>query len=50
MIYLTLVTTNGNDGNLSLQKGQIFETFEEVEKYLMQYCEQKDFTGMKLKC
>ncbi|CAB4476851.1 unnamed protein product [Rhizophagus irregularis] len=36
-----------NDGNLSLQKGQTFETFEEVEKYLKQYCEQKGFEYRK---
>ncbi|CAB5377369.1 unnamed protein product [Rhizophagus irregularis] len=36
-----------NDGNLSLQKGQTFETFEEVEKYLKQYCEQKGFEYCK---
>ncbi|CAG8679362.1 15592_t:CDS:1 [Funneliformis caledonium] len=36
-----------NDTNLSLQKGQTFETFEEVEKYLMQYCEQKGFKYRK---
>src|ERR1051325_10974671 len=36
-------TSEENDVNFSLQKGQIFETFEEVEKYLMQYCEQKGF-------
>ncbi|GBC03827.1 hypothetical protein RclHR1_05350001 [Rhizophagus clarus] len=36
-----------NDGNLSLQKGQIFETFEEVERYLTNYCEQKSFEYRK---
>ncbi|RGB43656.1 hypothetical protein C1646_661384 [Rhizophagus diaphanus] len=36
-----------NDGNLSLQKGQTFETFKEVEKYLKQYCEQKGFEYRK---
>src|SRR5256885_8718894 len=37
-----------NDSNfLSLQKGQTFEIFEEVEKYLMQYCEQKGFEYRK---
>lgn len=36
-----------NDANLSLQKGQTFETFEEVEKYLMQYCEQNGFEYRK---
>ncbi|CAB4393698.1 unnamed protein product [Rhizophagus irregularis] len=36
-----------NDGNLSLQKGQTFETFEEVKKYLKQYCEQKGFEYRK---
>ncbi|CAI2187206.1 2998_t:CDS:2, partial [Funneliformis geosporum] len=39
-------TSEEND-NLSLQKGQIFETFEEVEKYLLQYCEQKGFEYRK---
>jgi FAR1 DNA-binding domain len=32
-----------SDANLSLHKGQTFETFEEVEKCLMQYCKQKEF-------
>ncbi|CAI2193172.1 1528_t:CDS:2, partial [Funneliformis geosporum] len=33
--------TSKENNNLSLQKRQIFETFKEVEKYLMQYCKQK---------
>jgi FAR1 DNA-binding domain len=36
-----------SDANLSLHKGQTFETFEEVEKCLMQYCEQKGFEYRK---
>jgi len=40
-------TNEENDANLSLQKGQTFESFEEVEKYLMQYCEQKGFEYRK---
>ena len=37
---------NDND-NLLLQKGQTFESFEEVENFLTQYCEQKGFEYRK---
>lgn len=38
---------NEENDNLLLLKGQTFETFEEVEKYLLQYCEQKGFEYRK---
>ncbi|CAB4420817.1 unnamed protein product [Rhizophagus irregularis] len=38
--YVVNITEDEENGNLSLQVGQIFETFEEVEAFLAQYCEQ----------
>ncbi|CAB4433929.1 unnamed protein product [Rhizophagus irregularis] len=40
--YVVNITEDKENSNLSLQVGQTFETFEEVEAFLAQYCEQND--------
>ncbi|CAB4379357.1 unnamed protein product [Rhizophagus irregularis] len=41
--YVVNITEDEENGNLSLQVGQTFETFKEVEAFLAQYCEQNGF-------
>ncbi|CAG8712840.1 15069_t:CDS:2 [Rhizophagus irregularis] len=45
--YVVNITEDEENGNLSLQVGQTFETFEEVEAFLAQYCEQNGFEYRK---